>query len=102
MIRLFHQTGYVSLICNEADRAKPIVVAAKLIRVLLSEIVQRKFPEVLQRGTFVKIIPGKEERTKLVHGPGPPHRPHAHPPAKGKIVAKAYLGGLHHCYTRAA
>ena len=24
------------------------------------------------------------------------------PPAKGKVVAKAYLGGLHHCYTRAA
>jgi putative transposase len=25
-----------------------------------------------------------------------------HPPQKGKVVAKAYLGGLHHCYTRAA
>ena len=24
------------------------------------------------------------------------------PPEKGKVVAKAYLGGLHHCYTRAA
>jgi hypothetical protein len=24
------------------------------------------------------------------------------PPAQGKVVAKAYLGGLHHCYTRAA
>ena len=24
------------------------------------------------------------------------------PPAQGKIVSKAYLGGLHHCYTRAA
>jgi len=24
------------------------------------------------------------------------------PPAQGKIVAKGYLGGLHHCYTRAA
>jgi transposase InsO family protein len=24
------------------------------------------------------------------------------PPAKGKVAAKAYLGGLHHCYTRAA
>jgi hypothetical protein len=24
------------------------------------------------------------------------------PPAPGKVVAKAYLGGLHHCYTRAA
>ena len=23
-------------------------------------------------------------------------------PAQGKVVAKAYLGGLHHCYTRAA
>jgi transposase InsO family protein len=23
-------------------------------------------------------------------------------PEKGKVVAKAYLGGLHHCYTRAA
>ncbi|MEI7836643.1 MAG: transposase [Planctomycetota bacterium] len=23
-------------------------------------------------------------------------------PDKGKVVAKAYLGGLHHCYTRAA
>jgi len=24
------------------------------------------------------------------------------PPEQGKVVAKAYLGGLHHCYTRAA
>jgi transposase InsO family protein len=24
------------------------------------------------------------------------------PPEKGKVVARAYLGGLHHCYTRAA
>jgi transposase InsO family protein len=24
------------------------------------------------------------------------------PPEKGKVVAKAHLGGLHHCYTRAA
>ena len=24
------------------------------------------------------------------------------PPKQGKVVAKAYLGGLHHCYTRAA
>jgi transposase InsO family protein len=24
------------------------------------------------------------------------------PPAQGKVVAKAYPGGLHHCYTRAA
>ena len=24
------------------------------------------------------------------------------PPAQGKVVANAYLGGLHHCYTRAA
>jgi len=24
------------------------------------------------------------------------------PPRQGKVVAKAYLGGLHHCYTRAA
>ena len=24
------------------------------------------------------------------------------PPANGQVVAKAYLGGLHHCYTRAA
>jgi transposase InsO family protein len=24
------------------------------------------------------------------------------PPEKGQVVAKAYLGGLHHCYTRAA
>ena len=24
------------------------------------------------------------------------------PPENGKVVAKAYLGGLHHCYTRAA
>ena len=24
------------------------------------------------------------------------------PPEKGKVIAKAYLGGLHHCYTRAA
>lgn len=23
-------------------------------------------------------------------------------PEKGNVVAKAYLGGLHHCYTRAA
>jgi hypothetical protein len=23
-------------------------------------------------------------------------------PEMGKVVAKAYLGGLHHCYTRAA
>lgn len=24
------------------------------------------------------------------------------PPGSGKAVARAYLGGLHHCYTRAA
>ncbi len=24
------------------------------------------------------------------------------PPEQGKVLAKAYLGGLHHCYTRAA
>jgi hypothetical protein len=24
------------------------------------------------------------------------------PMEQGKVVAKAYLGGLHHCYTRAA
>lgn len=24
------------------------------------------------------------------------------PSEKGKVVAKVYLGGLHHCYTRAA
>lgn len=24
------------------------------------------------------------------------------PPKQGKVVAKAYLNGLHHCYTRAA
>ena len=24
------------------------------------------------------------------------------PPEQGKVVARAYLGGLHHCYTRAA
>ncbi|MGB2822383.1 MAG: integrase core domain-containing protein [Phycisphaerae bacterium] len=24
------------------------------------------------------------------------------PPEQGEVVAKAYLGGLHHCYTRAA
>ena len=24
------------------------------------------------------------------------------PPAQGKVVGKAHLGGLHHCYTRAA
>ena len=24
------------------------------------------------------------------------------PPEQGKVVGKAYLGGLHHCYTRAA
>ena len=24
------------------------------------------------------------------------------PPENGKVVARAYLGGLHHCYSRAA
>jgi transposase InsO family protein len=43
-----------------------------------------------------------ESRTHLsLDGNSPIPRPVC-PPAQGKVVAKAYLGGLHHCYTRAA
>ena len=43
-----------------------------------------------------------EARTHLSLDCNSPIPRSVQPPAKGKVVAKAYLGGLHHCYTRAA
>jgi len=43
-----------------------------------------------------------EARTHLSLDRNSPTPRSFHAPEKGKVVAKAYLGGLHHCYTRAA
>ena len=41
-------------------------------------------------------------RTHLSLGRDSPIPRSVQPPARRNVVAKAYLGGLHHCYTRAA
>jgi putative transposase len=43
-----------------------------------------------------------EARTHLSLDRNSPIPRPVQPPEKGKVVATAYLGGLHHCYTRAA
>ena len=43
-----------------------------------------------------------ESRTHLSLDRNSPAPRSVCPAAQGKVVAKAYLGGLHHCYTRAA
>jgi transposase InsO family protein len=43
-----------------------------------------------------------EARTHLSLDRNSPTARSVQPPAQGKVVARAYLGGLHHCYTRAA
>jgi hypothetical protein len=43
-----------------------------------------------------------EARTHLSLDRDSPIPRSVQPPEKGKVLAKAYLGGLHHCYTRAA
>ena len=43
-----------------------------------------------------------EARTHLSLERNSPIPRQVQPSEKGKVVAKAYLGGLHHCYTRAA
>jgi putative transposase len=43
-----------------------------------------------------------ESRTHLSLDRNSPVPRSVQPPARGKVVVKAYLGGLHHCYTRAA
>ena len=43
-----------------------------------------------------------EARTHLSMDRNSPSVRSVQPPANGKVVARAYLGGLHHCYTRTA
>jgi len=43
-----------------------------------------------------------EARAHLSLDRNSPNPRRVHPPEQGKVVAKAYLGGLHHRYTRAA
>jgi transposase InsO family protein len=43
-----------------------------------------------------------EARTHLSLARNSPIPRSVQPPARGKVVAKAYLGALHHCHTRAA
>jgi hypothetical protein len=43
-----------------------------------------------------------EARTHLSLERNSPMLRSVQPPKNGKVVANAYLGGLHHCYTRAA
>jgi len=43
-----------------------------------------------------------EARTHLSLDRNSPIPRSVQPPEKGKVVARKYLGGLHHCYTRAA
>jgi len=43
-----------------------------------------------------------QARTHLSLDRNSPTPRQVQPPEKGKVVAKPYLGGLHHCYTRAA
>jgi transposase InsO family protein len=43
-----------------------------------------------------------ESRAHLSLARNSPAPRQVQPPEKGNVVAKAYLGGLHHCYTRAA
>jgi transposase InsO family protein len=101
--RIKHMGIEEVLIAPRAPRQNPYAerIIGSIRRECLDHLIVRS-EDHLRQILWEHLAYYHEARTHLSLDRNAPDPRSVQPPQKGKVVAKACLGGLHHCYTRAA